>query len=135
MNNRIRFGILASIMLAACGASVAPATELGEQPLPVTVARDGATAVVPEDAATADAAAIIEDAAGERATPPRDWGCNPCERLRECCMQAWGDACEIIDRNFSVSWCDGRYGEFVQCADGCAELDCSIVRARACNPR
>jgi hypothetical protein len=123
---------LSALLTVACGASVAPDVDIA-----AAVPRGVSSAVTIDQTNIGSAArdAGTDDAAPDAAPALHaDWGCNPCQRLRECCMAAWGDACEIIDRNFSVSWCEGRYGEFVQCAAGCEQLDCSIVRARACMP-
>lgn len=129
---RFTLAVLA-LSLAACASSVCPTIDAHR----------------PEDAAQSleDSAPSHEDAPPERVeldattedAPPdvidRDaWGCSPCAALRRCCMAEWGPACEIIDRNFSLDWCEGRYGRFVQCGT-CDPLDCATVRAVACLPR
>lgn len=137
-SSRIRF-VLSLCALAGCASSVCPTID-GAQ---LDATADGYQAP-PHDAAPdrleqLDGAQL--DAADEPEPPPlperpdagdRDaWGCSPCAELRRCCMIQWGPACEIIDRNFSLDWCEGRYGRFVTCSR-CAPLDCAIVRARAC---
>lgn len=125
----VRFALTVLVCaLAACASSVCPTLD----------AHPGTDAT--------DARAELEDSARFDAAPPdvipgqldaadRDaWGCSPCAALRECCQSEWGPACEIIDRNFSLDWCEGRYGRFVSCGT-CAPLDCATVRAVACLPR
>lgn len=129
----VRFALaVLALSLAACAASVCPTTDAHHTSAPDSTAAD---------ARDERAASLEIDASSTLDAPPeldaadRDaWGCSPCAALRRCCMAEWGPACEIIDRNFSLDWCEGRYGRFVQCGT-CEPLDCATVRAVACLPR
>jgi len=121
--------VLCAVVAAACSDSVAPespdaACGNDGQAQAIADASPGASS----DVSVADAS---EDASTDAASDAGD-SCDPCMRLRECCMIEWGPGCEVIDRNFSVDWCQGRYRNFVRCSPGCETASCDIVRSIVC---
>lgn len=117
------------LVVSACARDVTPQTDANVVDV---VELDQATR--PDASPAPD---VVElDQAEPEAGPAVDaaaWGCDPCERLFECCQAQWGPACEdVLGPNYDVPWCHEHYGERVRCAPGCGAVACDVVRARAC---